>query len=66
MPGKCITYAIFAVNVQAESPVRSQKELRYIFVELEKVYDRVLRKEVYQSLRQAGVNGKYVCVWGKT
>ena len=37
-----------------------QKELHLVFIDLEKAYDRVPRKEVLRCLREQGVPEKYV------
>ena len=37
-----------------------QNELHTVFIDLEKVYDRVPRQEVWRCLREQGVPKKYV------
>ena len=43
MPGKCTTYALFALRVLMEKYREGQKELR-VFVDLEQAYDKVQDK----------------------
>ena len=62
MPGKCTTDAIFALKILAEKYREGQKELHYVFIDLEKAYDRVARDQVWQCLRQAGTKETYVRV----
>ena len=39
---------------------QGQKELNYVFVDLEKVYDRVQREELWFSMRDSGVAVEFV------
>ena len=39
-----------------------QKELHCVFIDVEKVYDRVPRQELWHCMRQAGVTEKYISV----
>ena len=46
MPGKGTTDAMFALRMLMEKYREGQRELRCVFVDLEKVYDRVSREEL--------------------
>ena len=46
MPGKGTTDAMFALKMLMEKYRKGQKELYFVFVDLEKAYDRVLREEL--------------------
>ena len=60
MPGKGTTDALFALRVLMEKYREGQKEMRCVFVELEKANDRVPREEVWYCMRKSGVAEKYV------
>ncbi|KAK3524606.1 hypothetical protein QTP70_029912 [Hemibagrus guttatus] len=62
MPRKSTTDAIFALRILMEKYRDGQKELHCVFVELEKVYDRVPREELWYCMRKSGVAEKYVTV----
>ncbi|KAK3537926.1 hypothetical protein QTP70_024555, partial [Hemibagrus guttatus] len=61
MPRKSITDAIFALRSLMEKFRDGQKELHCVFVDVEKAYDRVPRKELWYCMR-SGVAEKYVRV----
>ena len=60
MPGKGTTDAMFALRMLMEKYRKGQKELYFVFVDLEKVYDRVLREELWCCMRKSGIVEKYV------
>ena len=53
MPGKSTTDALFALRVLMEKYRDGQKELHCVFVDLEKAYDKVPRKEVWYCTRES-------------
>ena len=52
MPGKGTTDAMFALRRLMEKYREGQRELHYVFVDLEKAYDRVLREELWYYIRK--------------
>ena len=60
MPGKSTTDGLFDLRVMMEKYREGQKELHCVFVDLEKVYDKVPREEVWYCLRKSGLAEKYV------
>ncbi|KAK3545783.1 hypothetical protein QTP70_012755 [Hemibagrus guttatus] len=62
MPRKSTTYAIFVLRILMEKYRDGQRELHCVFVDLEKVYDRVPREELWYCMRKSGVAEKYVRV----
>ncbi|KAK3547537.1 hypothetical protein QTP86_021515 [Hemibagrus guttatus] len=62
MPRKSTTDAIFALRILMEKYRDAQRELHCVFVDLEKVYDRVPREELWYCMRKSGVAEKYVRV----
>ncbi|KAG8237341.1 hypothetical protein J437_LFUL014547 [Ladona fulva] len=60
MPGKGTTDAIFALRQLMERHREKQVGLHLMFIDPEKVYDRVARQEVWRYLRKKGVPEKYV------
>ncbi|XP_060731471.1 zinc-binding protein A33-like [Tachysurus vachellii] len=62
MPRKRTTDASFALKMLMEKHRHSQKELHCVFVYLEKVYDKVLREELWYCIRMSGLAEKYIRV----
>ena len=60
MPGKETTDAMFALRMLMEKYREGQRELHCVFVDLEKVYDRILREELWYCMRKSGIMEKYV------
>ena len=60
MPGKGTTNAVFALRVLMEKYREGQRELYCVFVDLEKAYKRVPRKELWYSIRKSGMAKNYV------
>ncbi|KAK3507162.1 hypothetical protein QTP70_009295 [Hemibagrus guttatus] len=59
---KSTTDAIFALRILMEKYRDGQRELHCVFVDLEKAYGRVPRKELWYCMRMSGVAEKYVRV----
>ncbi|KAG8234533.1 hypothetical protein J437_LFUL013104 [Ladona fulva] len=62
MPGKGTTDEIFTLRQIMERHREKQVGL-LMFIDLEKVYDRVARQEVWRCLRKKRVPEKYVRLW---
>ena len=64
MPRKSTTDAMFffALRVLTEKYREGQKELHCVFLDLEKVYDKVPREELWYCMRKSRVAEKYVKV----
>lgn len=62
IPGKGTVDLIFALTQTMEKYTERQKELHLVFIDLEKAYDRVPRKEVWRCMREKGISEKYVRV----
>ena len=60
MPGKGTTDAMFSVRMLMEKCREGQSEPHCVFVDLEKAYDRVRRKELWYCTRTSGIVEKYV------
>ena len=60
MPGKGITDAVFALRILMEKYREGQRELHCVFVDLEKAYYWVLRKELWYCMRKSEIVEKYV------
>ncbi|KAK3556262.1 hypothetical protein QTP70_007141 [Hemibagrus guttatus] len=59
---KSTTDAIFALRILMEKYRDGQRELHCVFVDLEKVYNRAPREELWYCMRKSGVAEKYVRV----
>ena len=60
MPGMETTNAMFALRLLMKKYREGQRELHCVFVNLEKTYDRVPRKELWYCMRKSGMAEKYV------
>ena len=60
--GKTTTDVLFALRVLMEKYREGQKELHCVFVDIEKAYDKVPRKEVWYCMRKSGLAEKYVTI----
>ena len=58
--GKETTDAMFALRMLMEKYREGQKELHCVFVDLEKAYDRVPKKELWYCMIKSGIAEKYV------
>ena len=63
MPGMGTTDAMFALRMLMEKYREGQRELHYVFVGLEKAYDRILRgKSCFEYCIKKIRNSEKVCV----
>jgi len=59
MPGKSTTEPIFLLRQMMEKFRRKRKKMHMVFVDLEKAFDRVPRKVIWEVLKKKGVDGTY-------
>ena len=60
MPGKETTDAMFALKMLLEEYREGQRKLHCVFVDLEKVYGRVMREDLWYCMRKLGIVERYV------
>ena len=60
--GKSTTEPIFALRMMQEKHLEKRQDLHMIFVDLEKVYDRVPRDIIWWALRKKNVGEEYIKV----
>ena len=60
MPGKGTTNAMFALRMLMEKYRKDQRELHCVFMDLEKVYNRVPQEELWYCMRKSEIQEKYV------
>ena len=60
MPRKRTINAMFALRMLMKKYRKGQRELHCVFVDLEKAYDKVPRKELWYCMRKSGMAEKYV------
>ena len=60
MPGKETTNAMFVLKIFMEKHRQNQRDLQCPFVDIEKVYNRVLRDELWYCMRKSEMAKKYV------
>ena len=60
MPGKETTDVMFALRMLMEKYRKDQRELHFVFMDLEKALDRLPREELWYCMRKSGMAKKYV------
>ena len=60
MPEKATINAMFVLRIFIEKYREGQRELHCVFVDLENVYNRVPREELWYCMRKLGIVEKYV------
>ena len=60
MPGRITTDAIVILKQTIEKHREGQKNIRVIFIDLEKAYDRIPREEIWRCSRERNVPEKYI------
>jgi Reverse transcriptase (RNA-dependent DNA polymerase). len=61
MPGRSTTDAIFALRQFMEIHLEKEQSLIFVFIDLEKAYDRVLREEIWRCMREKKVGTREIC-----
>ena len=60
MPGRSNIDAISCLRMLLEKWTEGQKAVQFVFIDLEKAYDRVFREELWECLRLAETSACYV------
>ena len=60
MLGKGTTNAMFALRMLMKKYWDGQRELHCVLVDLEKIYDKVSREELWYCMKKSGIAEKYV------
>ena len=60
VPRKGTTDAVFALRLLMEKHIEGQSNQNMVFIDLQKIYDRVLQEEIWRSLRMRSVPETYV------
>ncbi|MFS7977372.1 putative RNA-directed DNA polymerase [Helianthus anomalus] len=60
MPGRSTTEAIHILRRLMEKYREKKRDLHMVFIDLEKAYDSVPRRLIWDSLESRGVSGKYI------
>ena len=72
MPGRSTTYAIYILRQMQEKHLIRKKKIYFAFVDMEKVFERVARSELWWAMRKLGVDEwivrlvKVLCMMGQT
>ena len=60
MPGKSTTKAIYLLRRLMKKYREQKKNLHLVFIDLEKAYDTIPRRNVWDSLKNRGISRRYV------
>jgi hypothetical protein len=60
MPGRSTMGAIFLIRQLMEKYMEQKKDLHMVFIDLEKVYDKVTRNIMWQALQKHNISIKYI------